>query len=163
MEKDLQDAFRKIKKRDVDTFIAHVISVDKEKGTCKISDGKLEYADVQLASIINESNQKFYLFPKEKSSVIVSPINEDLHRLYVEVYSEIESLSLVIDKVQFQVDKDGFLLKKENENLKKLMADLIKAIKSLKFTTNNGPTISLINIADFTALEDRFNQFLKDK
>ncbi len=162
MDKDLQDAFRKIKKREVDTFIAHVISVDKEKGTCKISDGKLEYIDVQLASIINESNQKFYLFPKEDSSVIVSPINEDLHRLYVEAYSEIESLSLVIDKVQFQVDKDGFLLKKENENLKKLMADLIKAIKNLKFTTNNGPTINLINLADFTALEDRFNQFLKD-
>ncbi|WP_289665575.1 hypothetical protein [Flavobacterium panacagri] len=162
MEKDLQDAFRRLKKREVDTFIADVISVDKGKGTCKISDGKLEYFDVQLASIINESNQKFYLFPKEKSSVIVSPINEDLHRLYVEAYSEIESLSLAIDKVEFQIDKEGFLLKKENENLKKLMADLIKAIKNLKFTTNNGPTINLINIADFTALEDRFNQFLKD-
>lgn len=163
MDKDLQDAFRRIKKRDVDTFIASIVSVDKVNGTCVISDGKLQYIDVQLASIVNDSNQKFYLFPKDKSWVIVSPINEDLNRLYVEVYSEIESLSLVIDKVQFQVDKDGFLFKKENENLKKLMADLIKAIKDLKFTTNNGPTIQLINLADFTALEDRFNQFLKDK
>ena len=58
-------------------------------------------------------------------------------------------------------DKDGFLLKKENETLKKLMADLITAIKAMKFTTNNGPTINLVNIADFIALENRFNQFLK--
>ena len=118
------------------------------------------------------------MFPKVGSSVLVSPINEDLHRLYVEAYSEIESMDLSIessklfvdkdkflfkrDQVHFKIDQDGFLLKKENENLKKLMADLITAIKALKFTTNYGPTINLINIADFIALENRFNQFLKD-
>ena len=59
-------------------------------------------------------------------------------------------------------ETDNIMGKKENENLKKLMADLITAIKALKFTTNNGPTINLINIADFIALENRFNQFLKD-
>lgn len=178
MEKELQDAFRKLKKRDVDTFPVKVLSVDKAKGTCKVSDDELEYTDVQLSSVIDANNSKFYLFPKVGSSVLVSPINEDLHRLYVEAYSEIESMNLRIEssqlfvdkdkflfkreQVQFKIDQDGFLLKKENENLKKLMADLIRAIKALKFTTNNGPTINLINIADFIALENRFNQFLKD-
>jgi hypothetical protein len=167
MEKELQDAFRKLKKRDVDTFPVKVISVDKEKGTCKVSDGELDYTDVQLSSVIDANKSKFYLFPKVGSSVLVSPINEDVHRLYVEAYAEIESLDLTIQSVQFKVDKTGFLLKKENETLKQLMVDLIGAIKAMNFTlttpdTINGTTTSLINVAQFTAIETRFNQFLKD-
>lgn len=161
MEKELHDAFRKLKQRDVDTFPVKVLSVDKSAGTCKVTDDELEYTDVRLSAVIDGNNKKFYLFPKVGSSVLVSPINEDLKNLYVEAYSEIDGLDLKIEGVHFNIDKDGFLLKKENETLKKLMADLITAIKAMKFTTNNGPTINLVNIADFIALENRFNQFLK--
>lgn len=161
MEKELQDAFRKLVQRDVDTFPAEVVSVDKETGTCTVTDGEIEYTDVQLSSTVDSNANRFYLFPKVGSDVLVSPIMEDLKRLYVECYSEIESCDLVIEGVKFQVDKDGFLLKKQNETLKKLMGDLIKEIKLMKFTTNNGPTITLINAAQFTAIEQRFNQFLK--
>ena len=163
MEKELHDAFRKLKQRDVDTFPVKVLSVDKSAGTCKVTDDELEYTDVRLSAVIDGNDKKFYLFPKVGSSVLVSPINEDLKNLYVEAYSEIDGLDLKIDGVHFNIDKDGFLLKKENETLKKLMADLITAIKAMKFTTNNGPTINLVNIADFIALENRFNQFLKGK
>lgn len=166
MSDELTEAFRKLKKRDVDTFPGVVVSVDKDEGTCTVSVDELEFPDVQLSSIIDGNNQKFFLFPAVESSVLVSPINEDLHRLYVEAYSEIESLDLNIDKVRFQVDKDGFLLKKQNETLKKLMADLITAIKAMSFvvTTPSGPgaTSTLNNTAQFTAVENRFNQFLKD-
>lgn len=162
MDQELIEAFRKLKKRDVDTFPAIVISVDKDHGTCIVNVDGLELPDVQLSSIIDGNNQKFYLFPAVESSVLVSPINEDLHRLYVESYSEVESLDLNIEQVRFQVDKDGFLLKKENETLKALMVDLIEEIKKMKFTTNNGPTIKLINTAQFTTIENRFKNFLKD-
>jgi hypothetical protein len=162
MDQELIEAFRQLKKRDVDTFPSVVVSVDKEQGTCTIAVDDLELRDVQLSSVIDGNSKKFYLFPKVGSSVLVSPINEDLHRLYVEAYSEVESLDLVIDKVQFQIDKDGFLLKKENETLKALMVDLIEEIKKMKFTTNNGPTITLINTPQFTAIGDRFKNFLKD-
>lgn len=169
MEKELQDAFRKLKKRDVDTFPVKVLSVDKTKGTCKVSDDELEYTDVQLSSVIDANNSKFYLFPKVGSSVLVSPINEDLHRLYVEAYSEIESMDLRIETVKFQVDKDGFLLKKENENLKKLMEDLLNAISQMSFTVattgsstaQTGQTTQLVNNAEFVNIKNRFNQFLK--
>ena len=115
------------------------------------------------------------LIPKVGSMVLVVFLNKN--NAAVVNTSEIEKLELVIENVELQIDKDkflfkreqvqlevdqdGFLLKKENETLKKLIADLITAIKALKFTTNNGPTISLINIADFIALENRFNKFLK--
>lgn len=158
---ELTKAFRQLKKRDVDTFPAVVNSVDKVKGTCTVKADELEFTNVQLSAIIDGSNKKFFLFPALESSVLVSPINEDLHHLYVEAYSEIESMDFTVDAVQLQVDKDGFLMRKDTETLKILMTDLIAAIKALKFTTNTGSTIKLINIAEFEAVEERFNQFLK--
>jgi len=158
--KELQDAFRKLGKRDVDTFAVTVLDVDKAAGTCRVTDDEIEYTDVQLSAVIDNSNKRFYLFPAVGSSVLVSPINEDLHRLYVETYSEIESIELIIEGVQFKVDKDGFLLKKENETLKKLMADLVTACRHMVFTTNVGNTINLVNDAEFAGIETRFNNFL---
>lgn len=162
MTDELLQAMRNFKKRDIDTFPGEVVSVDKDKGTCVVLADGLEYQNVQLSSIIDGSAEKFYLFPKTGSSVLMSPINEDVHRMYVESYSQLESLDMTIGDVRFQADADGFLLKKENETLKALMQDLITAIKAMKFTTNNGPTINLINRPQFEAMEDRFNQFLKD-
>lgn len=166
MEKEIQDAFRQLKKRDVDTFIAKIVSVDKVKGTCKVNDGELDYFGVQLSAVVDDNKNNFYLFPKVGSWVLVSPINEDIHRLYVESYSEIESLALVIETVTFRVDKTGFLLKKQNETLKGLMADLISAIKAMSFTvtTPSGPgaTATLNNMPQFSSIETRFNKFLKD-
>lgn len=162
MSEALQKAFAGLTKRKVDTFAATVVSVDKNAGTCTISDEGLEYTDVQLSASVEDGAKRFHLFPKVGSSVLVSPINEDLHRLYVEFFSEVESIDLKIEAVQLQIDSDGFLLKKENETLKKLMVDLLHEIQKMKFTTNAGPTILLLNKPQFTAIENRFKQFLKD-
>jgi hypothetical protein len=170
MEEELLKAFRQLKQRDVDTFPAVVVSVDKEQGTCTIKADDLEFTNVQLSAVIDGSDQKCFLFPAVDSSVLVSPINEDMHRLYVEAYSEIESLDLNIEQVRFQVDKDGFLMQKENETLKALMVDFIGAIKNMSFLVNTtgtaaaqtGATNTLNNLAEFTAVENRFKQFLKD-
>lgn len=167
---ELTEALRVLKKRDVDTFPAVVVSVDKEQGTCTVKADDLELPDVQLSAIIGGNNQRFFLFPAVESSVLVSPINEDLHRLYVEAYSEIERFDLNIEQVRFQVDQDGFLMKKENETLKALMVDLIGAVKNMSFSVNTtgtaaaqtGSTTSLVNMAEFVAVENRFKQFLKD-
>jgi len=166
---ELIEAFRKLKERNVDTFPAVVVSVDKEQGTCTVESDGLEFTNVQLSAVIDGSDQKCFLFPAVDSSVLVSPINEDMHRLYIEAYSEIESLDLNIEQVQFQVDKDGFLLKKENETLKALMVDFIGAIKNMSFLVSTtgtaaaqtGSTNTLNNLAEFTAVENRFKQFLK--
>ena len=169
MEKELLDALRKLKQRSVDTFPVTVVSVDKGQGTCVGSDGTIEYTDIQLSSIIDGSNKKFLLFPKVGSSILVSPIFEDIHRLYVETYSEIDSWELVIENVEFKVDANGFLLKKDNETLNKLMSDLIAACKNLSFTVTTtgtaaaqtGETSVLTNLTQFEDVETRFNQFLK--
>ncbi len=166
MKKELQDAFRKLKQRDVDTFPANVISVDKEKGTCIVSNDDLEFTDVRLSSVIDGKNNKFYLFPAVGSSVLVSPVNEDLKNLYVEAYSEIESLDLKIKTVHFRVSESGFLLKKENETLKGLVSELLTAVEQMSFlvttTGGAGNTTTLVNVAQFTSIKNRFNQFLND-
>lgn len=161
MTKDLQDAFRKLGSRDIDTFPVEVISVDKENGVCTVSDGSLEYDDVQLSATVEEGGKRFFLFPKVGSYVLVSPINEDIHRLYVEFFSEIEDFDLKIGDTELQINNEGFLLKKENETLKKIMVDLLQEIQKMKFTTNTGSTIVLVNKPQFLDIENRVKDFLK--
>lgn len=162
MSDELQKAILRLKKRGVSTFPATVVSVDKSKGTCVVSDGELEYTGVSLSAKIEENGKRFYLFPKVNSWVLVSPVEEDLHRLYVEFFSDIEDFDLQIEGTRMQIDTDGFLLKKESETLKALMVDLLTAIETMRFTTRSGPTIKLLNKAQFTDIKNRFKEFLKD-
>lgn len=162
MSKTLQDAFRQLGKRGVDTFPAQVVSMDKDKGTCVVNDGDIDYTDVQLSATIEDNGKRFFLFPKVGSFVLVSPINEDIHRLYVEFFSEVEELNFETEKSQIKINDEGFLLKKENETLAKLMSDLLKEIQKMKFTTNTGSTIKLVNQSQFKEIEKRFNNLLKD-
>lgn len=158
---DLTRGIAALKGRGISTFSADVVSVDKTEGTCVINDGDLEYTDVQLSAIVDGSKKQIFIFPKVGSSVLVSPIEEDIHRLYIEVYSEIESLDIKIENVKFQMDKKGFLLQKENETLAKLMTDLLQEIQKMKFTTNTGSTLILVNKPQFLSIENRFKDFLK--
>lgn len=162
MSKALQDAFRQLGKRGVDTFPAKVVSVDKNKGTCVVNDGDLEYTDVQLSATIEDKGKRFFLFPKIGSFVLVSPVQEDIHRLYVEFFSEVEELNFETEKSQIKINDEGFLLKKENETLAKLMSDLLQEIQKMKFTTNTGSTIKLVNQPQFKEIEKRFNNLLKE-
>ena len=159
---DLQKAFAALKGRGVSTFAAEVTEVDKENGTCTVKDDDIEYYNVQLSSIIDGSKKQMFIYPVIGSSVLVSPIEEKLEWLYVEVYSEVEQVDWNIESVKFNFDKNGFLLKKQNETLAKLMSDLLKEIQKMKFTTNTGSTILLVNKPQFLSIENRFKDFLKD-
>lgn len=160
LEKELDEAFAEFGKREIPTFIAEVLSVDKKKGICIVTDEGLEF-EVRLASVINDDKQKFYLFPVIGSLVLVSPIEEDIHQLYVDKYSEIEEFNFKVGDCEFSIDKNGLNFKKENDSLRSLVLELITAIRAMKFTTNTGPTIKLINDPDFIKLEKKFKQLLK--
>lgn len=162
MEGELQKALAGLKKRGVETFPAKVVSVDKAKGTCIVEADGLEYTDVQLSATVEDNGKRFFLFPKVESFVFVSPVEEDLHRLYVEFFSEVEEMDFKTEKSQIRINDEGFLLKKDAETLAKLMSDLLKEIQAMKFTTNTGSTILLVNKPNFMAIENRFKQFLKE-
>lgn len=42
------------------------------------------------------------------------------------------------------------------------MSDLLQEIQKMKFTTNTGSTILLVNKPQFLAIENRFKDFLKE-
>jgi hypothetical protein len=145
--------------------IAKVQSVNESAGTCVlVDDDGLEYFDVRLRPV-QSSNKSFIMIPKIGSLVLTVRI-EDADEWLVIACDEIEKVGYYIDGVVFEVDSDGFLLKKQNETLKQLMSDLLTAIEGMSFTVAtpdfvNGSTTAMVNVAQFSAIKTRFNQFLK--
>lgn len=169
-DKEIQDAFKQLGSREVDTFVATVIAVQKDKGTCTVADADLEYTDVQLSAVLESSKQCLYVFPKVGSKVLVSPISEDLHRLYVEVVSEVESISGTIGTSEFVIDKNGYNINREGENLQTVLDDFIaefgklcdelsKVVVSIGVTPNV-PVINEIKNTTTTTIKERLNKIL---
>ena len=75
---------------------------------------------------------------------------------------EVEEYHVKVENTEFKI-KEGFLLKKENETLAKLMTDLLQEIQKMKFlTVSGGPTTRLINQPKFKEIENRFKELLKE-
>ncbi|MGC4130197.1 MAG: hypothetical protein QM564_11725 [Bergeyella sp.] len=135
---------------------AKVKSVDWNEKTCEAEGlrDNLSFYDVLLG--IGSLDVK----PKVGSLVVIGIINNDETTPVLISAEEIEAIEIKADKCELTIN-DGFLLKKENETLKKLMVDLLQEIQKMKFTTNTGSTIKLINQIQFKDIENRFKDFLK--
>ena len=118
-------------------------------------DDELEYYDVLLG--LGSVDVK----PKVGSNCLIGFINNSETLPFLIMADEVEEIDVNVDKCQFNIN-DGFLLKKQNETLAKLMSDLLKEIQKMKFTTNTGSTIKLVNKLQFENIENRFKDFLKD-
>lgn len=140
--------------------IGIVTEIDTQNKTVVVEpiDGSTPVLDVKIQADV--SKQGLAIFPAIGSHVLIGFIDKDNAVLLNS--SEVTKFDLAIEKTQFKIDAAGFLLKKENETLKKLMVDLLQAIQNMKFTTNTGSTILLVNKPEFVSIEKRFNQFLKD-
>lgn len=160
---DLIDEFeglldQNIKKR-IATQVQWVIvtAVDWENKTCEAKGlhDDLDIHDVHLG--LGSANFK----PKKDSNVLIGLIENNPAKAFLIWAEDLESIEFKAGETELKIT-NGFLLRKENETLKTLMADLIATIKRMKFTTNTGSTIKLINEPEFTALEKRFNNLLND-
>jgi hypothetical protein len=116
--------------------------------------------DVRLKSVIKDGN-KVILSPKESSIVQIARIdtNDDYVVISVE---EVTKVLYQIDHTTFDVDRNGYLLKCENETLRKLLDDLLDAIMNMRFTTQSGPTVNLVNLMTFQQIKNRVKNLLKD-
>jgi hypothetical protein len=148
--------------------IAKVKSVDETNATCVLVDeDEQEYLDVRLRPVLT-GNKSFILVPKVGSQVLAVRVEDDDDWMVIAA-DEIEKIGYYIGNTVFEIDAIGFLLKKENETLKKIMVDLIEAVKAMSFTVSTtgtaaaqtGATTALNNIPQFTAIQTRINQFLK--
>lgn len=123
------------------TMVGTVVEVDTAKCTCTLND-TVDYYDVRLAAT-EGANKGLLIVPAVGSKVIAVKI-EDGDGWAVIAYTEIE-------KIQIRA---------KNENLATLAADLIAAIRAMKFTTNAGPTIELVNDAEFENIQNRLNEII---
>ena len=161
IDRELAEGIRQIGKRKTPTVAVEVVSVDKTQGTCVVKDDGLEYI-VRLASVINENTERFYLFPKLGSSVLIASIGEDENRYYVVAYSEIESVSLRIEDTQFTIDKAGIHLQRGEVDFKSLLNDLLSELKMAVIQTPAGTgNFAPNNVAKFEEINNKINQLLQ--
>ena len=161
IDRALAEGLRAIGKRKTPTLAVEVLSVDKKQGTCVVKDEELEYT-VRLASVINENAERFYLFPKVSSSVLIASIGEDENRYYVVAYSEIESVSLRIEDTQLTIDKAGVHLQRGEVDFKSLLNEFLNELKTAVIQTPAGPgNFAPNNVAKFEEINNKINQLLQ--
>ena len=139
--------------------IATVKSVDEEKAVCVLEDEDgQEIFEVRLRPVLN-GNKSFLQVPKVGSLVLTIRIEDDDDWMVI-ACDEIEKIIYHVGENVFELS-DKFKIAANGENLKDLIDDLFTAIGNMSFTTNNGPTIALINSVEFTDLKTKFNTLLK--
>lgn len=139
---------------------ATVLSVnDDDTIKAKLTNGFI-IEDVRLKSVIKEGN-KVILLPKIASIVQIARIDTNDDYVVIAV-TEVTKVLYQIDNTIFDVDQNGYLLKCENETLRKLLDDLLDAIMNMRFTTQSGPTVNLVNLMAFQQIKDRVKNLLKD-
>lgn len=145
--------------------IAKVKSVDENTASCVLEDEDgQEFLDVRLRPVLSDK-KSFILVPKVGSYVLAVRVEDDDDWMII-ASDEVTKVGYYIENTIIEVDATGFLFQKENETLKKIMVDLIGAIKTMSFVvatpdTLTGNTTTLNNIPQFTDIETRINQFLK--
>lgn len=148
------------KEEEVYAKICTVLAVNAEEKTADLQplDGSAEVQDVYL--IPDYTNGGMFLEPEIGSLVCIVFITKESGVLVN--FSSLKNYHVKIKEVELHISEEGFLLRKQNETLKKLMSDLITEIRRMKFTTNTGSTIRLVNDSQFVTLENRFKNLLND-
>ena len=144
------------------SILATVVSVDENELTCVLQDDDIEINDVRLSPVIN-SKQSVTIIPKVGSWVLAVRIENDAEWMIMAA-DEIDKYRVTVGDLVFEMDGEKFLIKKGNENLKKICFDWIETSKNEKHMTNSGVTISLTtaSLTAYNSIKTRLNNFLKD-
>lgn len=125
------------------TNIARVQSTNMNDFTCTlIDDDDVPIYKVRLLPIVGEKDS-IVIIPEDKSLVLCCRIESSDNWMIIRTTKILK----------IQIIAGG-------ESLATLVKDLIAAIRAMKFTTNMGPTIALLNDATFENIDNRFNKML---
>lgn len=154
----LRQTLREKMKNEVpmQTIWVEVLEVDweNETMTAKGLTDDLPYYNVILGL------ENVAIKPKVGTTCIIGLIDNNATTPFLIMADEVEDYKVKVTDCELEID-NGFLLRKQSETLKKLMVDLLQEIQKMKFTTNTGSTILLVNKPEFIAIENRFKDFLK--
>ena len=142
----------------VQTIWVEADEIDWEEKTMNaigVSDD-LPYYDILLGL------DSILIKPKKGATCLIGLIDNNPTTPFLIWANETEEYSIKVENTELKID-NGFLLKKENETLAKLMTDLLQEIQKMKFlTVSGGPTTRLINQPKFKEIENRFKELLKE-
>lgn len=170
-DKDIHKALKQWNSPSEAVFIATVTQVNKTDKTVSVIDNdELDYDDVRLTSVINDKNSVVQ-YPVLGSTVLVCKIGNDDNTLFVSAMSEVDSIAGTIATTEFNIDKEGFELKRNEENLKTVLNDQItefgklcdevSKIVVMQGTSPNVAAITAIRLQVTTEIKQRLNTILK--
>lgn len=138
--------------------IAVVKSVNEQNATCVLIDeDDQEYLDVRLRPVLT-GKESFLQVPKIGSYVLAIRIEDDDDWMII-AQDETEKFLWVTPTAKVEVS-EKILIEANNQNLLDLMERLFTVLEK-GYTTNNGPTISLIFKTQFEDIKNDFKQLLK--
>ncbi len=153
-----------VKKRiSITLLLAKVTSIDEAAQTCNVEElvGEHEIFDVRLRA--SKATKGLLIVPEVGSQVLIGAIGQSDTEYCILSFTKVKKLSIDIDNVSYEIDNQGFLIKKGGEDLKSILNDLIQQIQLLTVTCTapSTPSSVPINAAAFTGLKARLNTLLK--
>lgn len=117
-EEVLQKMIRVMRQTSLPVFIAEVTEVKGNVCSVIFPDG-FELTGVRLKAAIDENKEFMLITPKIKSTVLLSSLsqNESDGDFYVIACNEVASISGVIDKTKFSIDKTAIAVSIEKSNV----------------------------------------------
>lgn len=150
------------KRTTIQVVVAKVLNVDMQDETCDVQDLQgHEYYNVRLRA--QKTSGGMLIVPKIESNVLIGSIGNSDIDYFIVSHSEVSSVKIKIDNTLYEVDNQGFLIKKGGEDLKKILSDLIQQIQLLTVTCTAPSTPSSVplNAGAFTLIKTRLQTLLK--
>jgi hypothetical protein len=139
--------------------IAKIKSVNENQATCVLEDEDgQEIPEVRLRPVLT-GKKSFLQIPKIGSLVLVVRIEDDDDWMII-ACDEVDKFLWVTDTTKVELT-DKVHISANNKNMAELIDKLFEAILKMRFTTNAGPTIRLINRPEFESLKNEFKELLK--
>ena len=139
--------------------IAKVKSVDENGAVCVLEDEDgQEIPEVRLRPVLT-GKKSFLQIPKIGSLVLAVRIEDDEDWMII-ACDEVDKFLWVTDTTKIELT-DKVHISANNKNMAELIDKLFEAILKMRFTTNAGPTIMLINRPEFESLKNEFKELLK--
>lgn len=114
--------------------------------TCTlVREGAPELHGVRLHAVVDDLQSSVTIIPKEGSYVLAGIIEGLKTEAAVIACSEIERVLVKIDTVSYECTATGHGIKKENDSLKKILADLISEIEKI-YAPKNAAAIAAIKV-----------------
>ena len=117
---------------------AKVVSVNEDDDTleCELPGGDI-VPDVRLKSLIKAGN-KLVIIPPEESVVMIGRIRNSEEWILISC-DEVAKLVMIVDDVRYEIDEQGFLLQKGDDDLREVITLMIEAVQQIVVINGKNP------------------------